>query len=171
MTRSSFAAALSFIAVGAVLAFAVHSSATAFNVNLAGFIVLLAGVADLAVRFMIGSSPLLSPETAEIAAVLEPVGEPVLDAFGRPVTYNPAVHSPAVYSPAAGIPEPTMLMPLAETRAAVPAATPAPETPSAIRLREDQVLRVPGDYSVSGDVLPVSPFTGRRTRPARRRRR
>ena len=90
MRRSSFAPALGFIAVGAVLAFAVHSSVTAVNVNLAGFIIMLAGVADLAVRFLIGASPLLSPETAELAAVLEPVGEPVLDGYGQPVAYNPA---------------------------------------------------------------------------------
>lgn len=169
MRRSSFAAALFFIALGAVLAFAVQSHAKDFNINLAGLIIMLAGVADLGVRAVIGDDPLLSPQTAQVAAVVEPLGDPVLDAFGRPV----------VVDPEAGLPEPTRILPAAVVeqpavrRFPNPPAQPpiGPVAPTGIAVRPDQVLRTPGDYSVSEDVVPVSPFTGRRMHPRTWRRR
>ena len=85
MRRTSFAGALVAVAIGAVLAFAVHSSPKDLDLQEAGLIIMLGGVADLLVRFAVADSPLLSSQAAEVAAVVEPSGEPVLDAAGNPV--------------------------------------------------------------------------------------
>jgi hypothetical protein len=178
MRRGSFAAPLAFIGLGAVLAFAVQGHAQDFNLNLAGFIIMVTAVVDLVLRALIGDDPLLPPDAAQIAAVIEPLGEPVLDAYGRPITVDPGAGYPD-----RTIPEPTRVLPPgmavqdAHSFRPVPAAPPPDlmppryiTVPDDIALRPDQVLRTPGDYSVSADVAPVSPFTGRRI-PLRRRRR
>jgi hypothetical protein len=91
MRRTSFAGAMVAIAIGAVFAFAVQGSPRDFDVQTAGLIVVLAGAADLLVRSLVADSPLLSKQSADVAAVVEPLGDPVLDAAGNPVSVsNPA---------------------------------------------------------------------------------
>lgn len=91
MRRTSFAGALLVIAVGAVLAFAVQGSPRDLDLQTAGVILILGGAADLVIRSLIADSPLLSPQSADVAAVVEPVGEPVLDAAGNPIAVaNPS---------------------------------------------------------------------------------
>ena len=86
MRKTSFVGALAAVAIGAVLAFAVQSSPRWLDLQQAGLIVMLGGIADLIVRSLIADSPLLSPPAAEVAAVVEPLGDPVLDAAGNPVS-------------------------------------------------------------------------------------
>ncbi|MBR7827989.1 hypothetical protein KDK95_16860 [Actinospica sp. MGRD01-02] len=86
MRRTSFVGALAAVAIGAVLAFAVNGTPQWINLQQAGLIVLLGGVADLIVRTVIADSPLLAKPAADVAAVVEPLGDPVLDAAGNPVS-------------------------------------------------------------------------------------
>lgn len=106
MRRTSFAGALLVIAIGAVLAFAVHGSPRALDLRTAGVILILGGAADLLIRSLIADSPLLSRQTADVAAVVEGVGEPVLDAAGNPIALpNAAAHGrarPALIAPLPG---------------------------------------------------------------------
>jgi hypothetical protein len=100
MRRTSFFGALTVIALGGVLAFAIQSSPAWLDVHVAGLIMMVAGVADLLIRFILGDDPLLSPEAADVAAVVEPMGEPVLDVFGNPIKTAPVrvlQPPPAVY--------------------------------------------------------------------------
>jgi hypothetical protein len=91
MRRTSFVGALAAVAIGAVLAFAVSASPSWLDLQAAGVIVMIAGAADLLIRTLISDSPLLSRQAAEVAAVVEPLGDPVLDASGNPVSVaNPA---------------------------------------------------------------------------------
>jgi hypothetical protein len=107
LTRTSFAGALVAIALGGVLAFAIQTTTKDVNVQKAGLIIIVAGVADLAIRFAISSNPLLPAQTAEVASVvepfgeplLEPMGEPAVDAHGRVITVTPAA-IPATHAPA-----------------------------------------------------------------------
>lgn len=85
MRRTSFAGALLVIAIGAVLAFAVQGSPRDLDLQTAGVILIIGGAADLVIRSLIADSPLLSRQSADVAAVVEPVGEPVLDAAGNPI--------------------------------------------------------------------------------------
>jgi hypothetical protein len=85
MSRTSFAGALAAIAIGAVLAFAVHASPKDLDLQEAGLIIMIGGAVDLLTRSAIADNPLLSRQAADVAAVVEPVGEPVLDAAGNPV--------------------------------------------------------------------------------------
>jgi hypothetical protein len=85
MRRTSFVGALLAMAVGAVFAFAIHGSPGYLQLQTAGVIVMIGGAADLIIRFLISDSPLLSPQAAEVAAVVEPLGDPVLDSAGNPV--------------------------------------------------------------------------------------
>ena len=91
MRRTSFAGALVVIAIGAVLAFAVQASPKDFDLQEAGLIIMLAGVADVVVRCVVAGSPLSSRRQVvqvEPAAepslreqqtmVIDPVSEPVL---------------------------------------------------------------------------------------------
>jgi hypothetical protein len=84
MTRTSFAGALVAIALGGILAFAIRTTTKDLNFRDAGLIIIVAGVADLAIRFIISSNPLLPAETAEVASVVEPFGEPMLESMGQP---------------------------------------------------------------------------------------
>lgn len=98
MNRTSFVGALAAVALGAVLAFAVQGSPRQLDLHVTGMIILIAGLADLVIRFMVADSPLLSSRAAAVAAVVEPIGEPVLDVFGNPVT--PAAQpAPDQYAP------------------------------------------------------------------------
>lgn len=90
MRRTSFVGALAAVAIGAVLAFAVHATPQWINLQQAGLIVLLGGVADLVVRTAVADSPLLAKPAADVAAVVEPLGDPVLDAAGNAVSLPPA---------------------------------------------------------------------------------
>jgi hypothetical protein len=85
MRRTSFFGALTAIAIGGVFAFAIQSSPNWLDLRVAGMIVMIAGIADLLIRFAIRDDPLLSQEAADVAAVVEPLGEPVLDVFGNPI--------------------------------------------------------------------------------------
>ncbi len=110
--RTSFAGALVTMAIGAVLAFAVRSSPTYLDLRTTGVILVLGAAADLIIRSLIADSPLLGRESAEVAAVLEPIGEPVLDAAGNPVVVrNPGpsrIHSPVIAPPVGTPPVGTM---------------------------------------------------------------
>lgn len=91
MPRTSFAGALSVIALGAVLLFAIQSTPKDFDLQTTGVILIVAGAGDLLIRSLIADSPLLGRRSADVAAVVEPIGEPVLDALGNPVSVpNPA---------------------------------------------------------------------------------
>ena len=107
VTRTSSAGALVAIALGGILAFAIRTTTKDVDLHKAGLIIIIAGVADLAVRFAIASNPLLPPETAEVASVLEPfgepmlepMGEPALDAHGRVITTVPPTAVPPTHAP------------------------------------------------------------------------
>lgn len=85
MRRTSFFGALTAIAIGGVFAFAIQSTPKWLDLHVAGLIIMFAGIVDLLIRFVIGDDPLLSQEAADVAAVVEPLGEPVLDVFGNPI--------------------------------------------------------------------------------------
>lgn len=89
MRRTSFVGALIVVTLGGVFAFAIQSSPRWLDLHAAGLIMMLAGIADLVIRFVLGDSPLLGHEAADVAAVVEPLGEPVLDVFGNPITAAP----------------------------------------------------------------------------------
>lgn len=117
------------IAVGGVVGFAFQSSPKWLDLHATGLIIMLAGIADLVIRFALGISPLLPPEAADVAAVVEPAGEPVLDVFGNPIV---------------AAPPPTMLQ-------APPLAVPMPYNPA------DQ--RDPSDGDRTGTGVPPSTFS------------
>lgn len=157
MRRTSFVGALTVMAIGGVLAFAIRQSPSDLNIQLTGFIIMLSGALTLAIRFMIADSPLLPQGTADIAAVVEPLGEPAMDAFGRPVTSiaRSGTNPVPVVLPSGDLP----------VGAPLTAAQPNPqavETPT-------QVLRPYGDHEPADSLTPVRPFTGRRVRVGRRR--
>jgi hypothetical protein len=109
MRRTSFFGALFAMAVGAVLAFAIHGSPGWLNLQTAGLIVLIGAAADLLIRSLVADSPLLSRRTADIAAVVEPLGEPVLDAEGNPIMVpgGPQETRPPLVAPLPGtMPDP-----------------------------------------------------------------
>lgn len=89
MRRTSFVGALIVVTLGGVFAFAIQSSPRWIDLHAAGLITMVAGVADLVIRFVLGDSPLLNHEAADVAAVVEPLGEPILDVFGNPITTAP----------------------------------------------------------------------------------
>jgi hypothetical protein len=106
LIRTSFAGALAVIAIGAVLAFAIPGTPKDFDLQTAGVILVVAGAADLFIRSLISDSPLLGRRSADVAAVVEPLGEPVLDAAGNPV---------AVPNPASPVTRPPLVAPLPGT--------------------------------------------------------
>jgi hypothetical protein len=128
MRRTSFAGALVVVAIGAVLAFAIHSSPKDFDLQIGGLLLMLGGAADLVIRSLIADSPLLSRQSAEVAAVVEPLGDPVLDAAGHPI---------AVTNPAAGG-RPPLIAPL-------PGTMPPETAPDTIVVTDDpySVVRIP----------------------------
>lgn len=109
MRRTSFVGALIVITLGGVFAFGFQSSPRWLDLHAAGLITMVAGIADLVIRFVLGDSPLLGQEAADVAAVVEPLGEPVLDVFGNPITtappptmlQPPPLEVPVPYSPPA----------------------------------------------------------------------
>jgi hypothetical protein len=115
MRRTSFVGALIVVTLGGVFAFAIQSSPRWLDLHAAGLIMMLAGVADLVIRFVLGDSPLLGHEAADVAAVVEPLGEPVLDVFGNPITTAPP---------------PTTLQPPPLLEVPVPYATPSNDGPA-----------------------------------------
>lgn len=104
MRRTSFVGALIAIAIGGVFGFAIQSSPTWLDLHATGLIIMLAGIADLVIRFALGVSPLLGPQAADVAAVVEPLGEPVLDVFGNPIVTAPP--PPVLQPPPLGVPVP-----------------------------------------------------------------
>lgn len=169
MRRTSFVGALTAVALGGALAFGIQSSPKNLDLHLTGLIIMIAGIADLVLRFLIADSPLFSRTTADVAAVVEPVGEPVLDAFGNPiVTAETAARPPLVAPIAPVVRHPTRVLPVVvdEPQSVVqPPATAVhqqqPET--------DQVVRQVGDHTTDEALVPVSPLTGRPVRTRRRR--
>jgi hypothetical protein len=107
----SFAGALAAIAVGAVLAFAVHASPKDLDLQEAGLIIVLGGVADLIVRLVLAAHASAFGPGAAVPAGVEPGVEPVLDADGNPV------HAPNPGYPAnpADQPRPPLVSPLPGT--------------------------------------------------------
>jgi hypothetical protein len=106
MRRTSFIGALLAMAIGAVLAFAVHGSPRFLDLQTAGIMVMIGAAADLVIRSLISESPLLSRRAADVAAVVEPLGDPLLDAAGNPVV---------VPGPAARDTRPPLVAPLPGT--------------------------------------------------------
>jgi len=186
MRRTSFLGALTVITVGGVLAFALQSSPRDLDLHAAGLIIMIAGIADLVIRFMLADSPLLGSQAADVAAVVEPLGEPVLDVFGNPVTPAPTrVLQPPqpIEVPSYGSPVPVMPMVAAydddgvatrpdETRVMPPVAGHPVEV---VRPHDDavhdQVVRQAGDHQPPASLTPVYALTGRPVRVGRRRRR
>ncbi len=185
MRRTSFFGALAVIAVGAVLAFAIQSSPRQLDLHVTGLIILLAGSADLAIRFILGDSPLLSPDTADVAAVVEPLGEPVLDVFGKPITPTPVrvlqpppPESLELVGPAVVVPDDTQEMEVVEERPLDADKQEGPQAPTPPEQAwpyenpgtPDQVVRRPGEYEPPESLRPVSILTGRPVRTRRSRR-
>ena len=173
MRRTSFAGALAAIAVGGALAFGIKASPKALDIQLTGLIIMLAGIADLLLRFLIADSPLFSRTTADVAAVVEPIGEPVLDVFGNPITTAEPDLRPPLVVPG---PESTQVLPVVvepSSPSADAPGYPAVERSESVvreRLHPDQVVRRVGDPVVDESLVPVSPLTGRPVRTRRRRR-
>ena len=172
MRRTSFAGALTAIAGGGALLFGIQNSPRTLDVHAAGLIIMLAGAADLLLRFMIADSPLLSPTAADVAAV-EPSDDVVLDVFGNPITTaDPGLRTPLVV-PAS---ETTQVMPavvepppaVVPHELAYPVAE-RPETAVHDHALSDQVVRQVGDYGADESLVPISPLTGRPVGTRRRR--
>lgn len=179
--RGSFFGALVVVALGGILAFAVQHSPRWLDLHATGLILIIAGVSTLVLRFTVGNSPLLSKQAADVAAVVEPLGEPMLDAFGNPVP--PAVAAAQVMAPPVPMAPVAPTLPASQAIAQAPLVTP----PSAIIEQEptqlmravvhepeagagasaDQVVRHVGDYEVAESLAPVSPLTGRPVRVGR----
>ena len=178
--RGSFFGALVVVALGGILALAVQHSPRWLDLHATGLILIIAGISTLALRFTVGNSPLLSKQAADVAAVVEPLGEPMLDAFGNPVP--PGVAAAQVMAPPVPVAPVAPAFPASQAIAQAPLMTP----PSAIIeqdptqlmhpvVREpaanapggDQVVRHVGDYEVADSLAPVSPLTGRPVRVGR----
>jgi hypothetical protein len=114
MRRMSFAGALAAIAIGAVLAFAVHASPKDLDLQEVGVIIMLGGVADVLVRLAIPGGPLTSGPAADVAAGAEAGGEPVLDAEGNPV-FSPGSGYPVNPAYPTDQPRPPLISPLPGT--------------------------------------------------------
>lgn len=136
MPGTNFAGALAAMALGAVLAFAIQNTPKDFDLRTAGVILILAGAGDLIIRSLMADSPLLGPRTADVAAVLEPVGEPVLDAAGNPIT---------VPNPAAVQSRPPLIAPL-------PGTMPRDPAPDTLVVTDHGVTRIP---SVPFEPVPL----------------
>lgn len=178
--RGSFFGALAVVALGGILAFAVQHSPRWLDLHATGVILIIAGIATLFLRFTVGNSPLLSKQAADVAAVVEPLGEPMLDAFGNPVP--PGVAAAQVMAPPVPVVPVAPTFPTSQTITQAPLVTP----PSAIVEQDptqmmrpvvhepqsavstaDQVVRHVGDYEVAESLAPVSPLTGRPVRVGR----
>jgi len=184
--RGSFFGALAVVALGGILAFAVQHSPRWLDLHATGVILIIGAISTLVLRFTIGNSPLLSKQAADVAAVVEPLGEPMLDAFGNPVPPGVAaaqVMAPPV--PVAPVAPVAPTFPTSQTITQAPLVTP----PSAIIEQDatqlmrpvgrepepqvstaDRVVRHVGDYEVAESLAPVSPLTGRPVRVGRRGR-
>ena len=197
MNRTSFVGALIAVALGAVLAFAVQSTPKDLDLHVTGLIILVAGLADLAIRFLIADSPLLSPRAAAVAAVVEPLGEPVLDVFGNPIAPAPSSRAadPYIVSPEAAAAAASFTMPVVDDPI-YPDRTgplldlgPGDLSPDQLGLtgeetREramaharardqalyEQAVAAASDGVVPDSTVPATTLTGRPIRPRRRRR-
>ncbi|HWG26128.1 hypothetical protein [Actinospica sp.] len=165
MRRTSFVGALAAIAIGAVLAFAVHASPHWMNLQQAGFIVLLGGAADLIIRTLISDSPLLGPAAADVAAVVEPLGDPVLDAAGSPVNLPP--HPRAAQAPEQWVSEQSVREPELSQHADVAAVL--PEHDRAVYERALRAAAEGGTMDTPESEVAVTTITGRPVRPHTRR--
>jgi hypothetical protein len=201
MRRTSFLGALTVIAVGGVLAFAIQSTPRSLDLHAAGLIIMVAGIADLVIRFLLADSPLLGTQAADVAAVVEPLGEPVLDVFGNPISPAPShmLQPPPIQVPSYGSPiqvpssaeDGTELVAFVgpqDTQEIPPVAAPghqpqpaeaahaqaeavARETAAYDGTVHDQVVRQAGDHGQPSSLTPVYALTGRPVRVGRRRRR
>jgi len=168
--RTSFAGALVVMAIGAVLAFAVQGSPKYLDIHAAGLILVLGAAADLAIRALVADSPLLSQESADVAAVLEPIGEPVLDAAGNPVVVaNAAAPRPPLIAPPPGT-----LRPGSQAETLVVTDDPYHLAPDAAAHGTGTAAaspRIPGAVAEPGSPespVAVTTITGRPVRPRSR---
>lgn len=168
MRRTSFVGALSAVALGGVLAFGIQSTPKDLDLHMTGLIIMIAGIADLVLRFLIADSPLFSQSTADVAAVVEPMGEPVLDAFGNPIVAAEPSARPPLVVPA--IPHPTQVLPVITEEPVVAVQRPANGAYQQQAAGPDQVVRRVGDHGTDEALVPVSPLTGRPVRARLRRR-
>jgi len=194
MRRISVAGALTVIALGGVLAFALQSSPRFLDLHAAGLIMMIAGVADLVIHFLLANSRLRGPQAADIAAVVESAGEPVLDVFGNPIALEPTrVLQPPPLLEVPGYGSQVPVVPIVpnvptygdaasnvpagpqDTKEMPPVAEPPVEvvrkTAARDELLHDQVVRQAGDYEQPASLTPVYALTGRPVRVGRRRRR
>ncbi|HET9172296.1 MAG TPA: hypothetical protein VFN97_22915 [Actinospica sp.] len=168
MRRASFIGALTALGCGAVLTFAVQTTWRSFDMRTAGVIVMLGALADLLIRVLIADSPLLSPQSADIAALVEPLGEPLLDANGRPVI----VENPAAKPRPPRVDPPTAVIGGARYPMVSPITESADRDASAQRRRFDTPESPVAVTTLAG--RPVHPrgrgFIGSRTAPSAARR-
>jgi hypothetical protein len=167
MRRTSFVGALLAMAIGAVLAFAVHGSPRFLDLQTAGIMVMIGAAADLLIRSLISDSPLLSRQAADVAAVVEPLGDPVLDAAGNPVVVpGPGARGtrPPLIAPLPGtVPEaPTIIVTDEPSGPAVHTAMPAQPGQAVYPAQPGQ----PVTPSAPAGAVPESAESWRRTDPA-----
>jgi hypothetical protein len=136
------------MAVGAVLAFAVHGSPGWLNVQSAGLIVMIGAAADLLIRLLVANNLPPEDQAADTVAVVEPV----LDAQGHPIVL------PGV----AGHPRPPLVAPL-------PGTMPDPASAQTIVVSDELGTQVfePGELPDAA----VTTLGGRPVRPHGRRAR
>jgi hypothetical protein len=162
MRRTSFVGALAAVAIGAVLAFAVHASPHWMDLQEAGLIVLIGGAADLLIRSLIADSPLLGPSAADVAAVVEPLGDPVLDAAGNPVALPPQ-QRPVTAAPEVWVTEQV------PGQQPYPDAAVLPEHDRAVYERALRAAAEGGTLDTPESEVAVTTITGRPVHPHTRR--
>jgi hypothetical protein len=185
VNRTSFAGALTAVGIGAVLAFAIQGSPRDLDLHAAGLIILLAGLADLAIRTFVANSPLLSTQAAAVAAVVEPLGAPVLDVFGNPIALASTPHLPNVpmMEPSALVQDGPMTLQEPLTAEYEPTEFMADPHITDVASRDrvmalarardhaiyEHALAAASDGAVADPMYPVSASSGRRPRVRRRR--
>ena len=149
MRRTSFAGALVVIAIGAVLAFAVQASPKDFDLQEAGLIIMLAGLADVVVRFVVAGSPLSSRRQA---VQVEPVAEPPLR-DQETMVMDPVLGS----DPDPTMADPTLVLDYDRATREMPVVAPrpgyapdTPEAPDAVRTVTGRPIRPRGRWAGRG---------------------
>ncbi len=179
MRRTSFLGALTVITLGGVLAFAIQSSPHDLDLHATGLIIMIAGIATLVIRFLLADSPLLGSQAADVAAVVEPLGEPVLDVFGNPISSTvpqTTLRPPPLEVPLYGPPVP-MVASYAEDGemlvggGLVEGMPGSGAAPGYVTGPDETQLMAPVQQQPPTSLTPVYALTGRPVRVGRRRRR